>query len=273
MLFQLGEYKFEGLKLPLSWGINFATNYAQIPIIDGKPVVQRLNEKLVEQELTVLFSDEFCNPKTELNALQLYRRNGNVLPLTGGDGTNYGKYVITEISVINERADHTGYISAISASIKLLEYNASATEIQSGDALTSSKPTPMAPKEPTVSGPMSISKDISAGQLKASSLKAHSSALAVNYRKIMSICDDANARFDSANAKIIDAEKIYTRATQLITSIENTKEAITRVKNAADIQNLSDLLNANDDLEAAIYQLNGANAPLAAFIASREAGI
>lgn len=273
MLFQLGEYKFEGLKLPLSWELSFATNYAQIPIIDGKPVVQRLNEKLVEQDLSVLFSDEFCTPKTELDALQVYRRNGNVLQLTGGDGTNYGKYVITDISVINERADQTGYISAISASIKLLEYNASATTLQAGEALTSQKPTAMIPRDASLSGSMSLSRDISEGLQKSHSLKAHSNAVIVKYKKIMSVCNDAQARFDSANAKLNDTKKIYQRATELQYSIQNVQGAISQVKNAADIENTSDLLTANNDLEAAMYQLNGANAPLAAFVASREAGI
>ena len=273
MLFQLGEYKFEGLKLPLSWGLNYATNYAQIPIIDGKPVVQRLNEKLVEQELSILLSDEFCNPKTELNALQVYRRNGNVLQLTGGDGTNYGKYVITEISVVNERADQTGYISAISAAIKLLEYNASSTEIQTGEALTSRNPTAMTPIAATLSPAMSLSADISKGLQKANSLKSHSSAAVLKYKKIMNTCDNAKANFDSANKKITEAKKIYSRATELQISIENVKGAVLQIRNAANIQNPSDLLSANNDLEAAIYQLNGANAPLAAFVASREAGI
>ena len=272
MLFQLGDYKFEGLKLPQSWGLNFATNYAQIPIIDGKPVVQRLNEKLVEQDLSVLFSDEFCNPKTELDSLQAYRRNGNVLQLTGGDGVNYGKYVITDISIANERSDQTGYISAISASIKLLEYNASATTTQTGEALTSQNPVAMIPIDATLSESMSLSKDISVGLLKTQSLKANSSALTVKYQKIMSVCDDAKARFDSASAKLNNTKKIYKRATELQTSIQNIQGAIFQIKNAASIKSLSDLLSANYDLEAAIYQLNSANAPLAAFVASREGG-
>lgn len=274
MLFQLGDYKFEGLKLPLNWGINYATNYAQVPIIGGKPVVQKLSEKLVEHDLSVLFSDEFCNPKTELDALQVYRRNGNVLQLTGGDGTNYGKYVITDISVINERAnDSTGYISAISASLKLLEYNtAFALEPQIGEALSSNNLTPMVPREPNLSKSMSIQKDITGGQLKARSIVAKSNGLTVNYNKLKGLCDNATAYFDSANEKIKKAKKIYQRTTDLQYSLQDAKNAIRSVKNAATIESIPDLLTASNELESAMYQLNGANAPIAAFVASREAG-
>jgi len=274
MLFQLGNYKFEGLKLPLNWGMNFATNYAQIPIIGGKPVVQKLGEKLVEHDLSILFSDEFCNPKQELDALQAYRRNGSVLQLTGGDGTNYGKYVITDLSAINERAnDSTGYISAISCSIKLLEYNSATVEdTQKGEALSSNKLTPMAPRLPGLSKPALIQKDLSDGKSKAKGIKKLSESAVKNYNKIMDMCTEAQTVFDNANSRIKKAEKIYQRTAALQYSIQDVKGALASIRSAANLKSVPDLLSANNDLEIAMYQLNGANAPLAAFVASREAG-
>lgn len=275
MLFQLGDYVFEGLKLPQSWGIGFGTNYAQIPIIGGKPIVQKIGEKLVEHDFTVLFSDEICEPTTELNALQVYRRNGNVLQLTGGDGTNYGRYVITEISQVNERAnDATGYISAISASIKLLEYNSTSTTVTPiGLALKSKNLKPITPKTPTLFPAASLQKDVTRGIQAASSIGTGAKSTTVKYTKIVGLCTEAKAAFVSANTKVEETKKIIARATNLQTCLQIAANAVEDVKAAASISNLSDLLAANTALEMAVYNLTGASATVAAFIGSREAGI
>lgn len=274
MLFQLGDYVFEGMKLPLSWGITSATNYAQIPIVGGKPLVQKVGEKLIEQELSVYLSDTFCDPVAELTALQLYRRNGNVLQLTGGDGQNYGRYVITDIAHIVEQADNTGYISAISASIKLLEYNATSSTVSvTGLALKRNKLTPITPKTPSVFQAADLHARITQGVQQSASVSSTAKASKVKYAKIKALCTSAKASLQAANDKVQDTKKIIARATQLQDSIQAANNALEDVKAAADIQDLNDLLAANTVLERAIYNLTGALAPVTAFIGSREAGI
>lgn len=271
MLFQLGDYKFEGLKLPQSWGSNYGTSYAQVPIIGGKPVVQRLGEKLVEHELSVLFSDEFCKPQAEINALQLYRRNGNVLQLTGGDGVNYGRFVITEITIVNEKADPTGYISVISAGIKLLEYNSTTTE--KIEAIITAKYTPMTPVQPSIFPAADVQAQLQTGTLKAQSISKQANGLIVKYNKIKALATEAKAVFDKANNKVQDLKKVYNRAKELQKTIDGAIVAVQTIKQAADIHNLNDLLSANTKMEEAMYNLTGASAPLAAFIGSREGGL
>lgn len=275
MLLQLGNYKFEGLKLPISWGLNFATNYAQIPIIDGKPVVQKIGERLVEQELSVLFSDEFCIPADELNSLQISRRNGVVLQCSGGDGTNYGKYVITDIGVINSRAnDTTGYISAIECSIKLLEYNSASTStVQTGAALKSKNVRKITPVPPTIFPAASIHSDIKKGVDTSKSIKSHSNSLDLKYKRIVGLCNDTKSAFTSANNKIQNTKKIIQRAKDLQSTIQRANSAIDQIKNAANGKNIGDLMSANTLLETAMYDMQGASAPLAAFVACREGGI
>jgi phage protein U len=275
MLFQLGDYVFEGLKLPQSWSISFATNYAQIPIISGKPVVQKLGEKLVEHDLSVLFSDEFCTPLDEINSLQAYRRNGNVLQLTGGDGQNYGRYVITEISQVNERAnDATGYISAISASIKLLEYNSTATtSVNAGIALKRNNITPIAPKTPSLTQSADLQKSLSKGIEKANSASAGAKSLDPAFDRIAKLCAQAKASIVEANNKIQQTKKILSRAAEFQTCAQIAGNALEDVKAAAQVHSLSDLTAANTVLERAMYNLTGAAAPISAFIGSREGGI
>lgn len=275
MLFQLGDYVFEGLKLPQTWGLSFATNYAQVPIINGKAVVQKTGEKLVEQEFSVLFSDEFCNPTDEINALQAYRRNGNVLPFSGGDGTNYGNYVITEITQTNERAnDSTGYISAISATIKLLEYNStSTTTVNNGAALRSRNLKPVTPKPPTVFQAASLQKDITAGVQMGAVISSDAKQPVINFAKIVKTCSDAKAAFQSADAKVNSSKKILTRAIDLKSSLQTAGNALNDVQAAAYMSNAAQLIETNVVLERAMYDLTSASAPVAAFVGSREAGI
>lgn len=275
MLFQLGDYVFEGLKLPQTWGLSFATNYAQIPIIQGKPIVQKTGEKLVEQEFVILFSDEFCNPTDELNALQKYRRNGNVLPLSGGDGQNYGRYVITEISQINERAnDSTGYISAISATIKLLEYNSTnTTAVNEGAALRSQNLKPVLPKTPTLFQSADLQVDMTRGLQTSQNISSNAKQSSIKFAHISKMCTDGKAYFDSANAKVQVTKKIIERAVNLPEALQIASNALADVKAAADIQDAGELLAANTVLERAMYNISSASAPVVAFIASREAGI
>jgi phage protein U len=275
MLLQLGTYKFEALKLPQSWTIDYGTNYAKVPIIDGKPVVQKTGEKLVEHDITALFADEFCTPKDELDALQKYRRNGTVLQVTGGNGTNYGKYVITDISVIHTRAlDSTGYISAITASIKLLEYNTTKTVTAvSGEALSSNGPYPVEPLDPIETDAISLQNSITLATLKTNSIVANSKkSNKTLLTRIKRLCSEAKSAWTSVNSKIQKTKKIVRRAKELKNTVDATKEAIEEVKEACEAGDLDALYAANTKLESAAYLTNGAGSWVASFVGSKEGG-
>jgi len=273
MFLQLGLYVFEGIKLPETWGMNFATEFAEIPIIGGKPVLQKTGEKLIEHDITAKFSDEYCTPKTEVAALDISRKNGEILQLTGGDGTNYGRYVITDLQVQNVRASANGYVSAVTVSFKLKEYNSTATTVeQNGTALANNKPTEEIPVSPMISLPGSITNDINSGIETTSIINTKSKSSIMNFAKISSLANSATGKFNAANTKIDNTEKVIYRAANLQTSLTAASNAAQSVQDAADISNLNDLLLANDLLQASVYSLKGATAPVAAFVGSREGG-
>ena len=185
MFLQLGTYKFEGIKLPQSWNRSRETIYGQIAIIGSKPVVQNVGEKLEEIELGIFLSSEFCTPKSELEALHSIRIRGVVSNLVDGTGKNYGKFVITSIQedIVNALPD--GYITDISATLRLLEYNTTDSLVkQTGKAFANSNPVATLPLVP-IKTPMvlivtsmkqgsDISKQVSAqiakGQMTAGKL-------------------------------------------------------------------------------------------------------
>jgi hypothetical protein len=174
--------------------------------------------------------------------------------------------------VTNTRASSDGYVSAIQATIKLLEYNTTSAVKQQGSAMASNSPveeTPVTQFEPL---PAQITSDINNGIVKTDEIQARKKSNKVNYEKISSLANDAISAFDSANNKVSNTEKIVNRAIDLQNSLTSAKNAAQAVKNAADIRNFADLESANDNLTVSVYHLKGVAAPVAAFVGSREGG-
>lgn len=274
MFLQLGDYSFESIKLPQSWNESTETSYVEIPIINGKPVLQRTGEKLIEHDIIVELRDEFCKPEQDYNALQIYRRNGTILQVTSGNGINFGRYVITTISKTVLRASDNGYVSAMQLAIHLKEYNTTKTTTeQTGAALKNNSPVEEQPLKPLKSLPISLSNDIDTGVIKSSEISNSAKKTSnPNYQKISSLATDAVNAFDSANTKIVQTEKIVYRAVALRNSVTACKDAANAVKVASDIHDYASLMSANDNLEVSVNFLKGAAAPVAAFVGSREGG-
>ena len=274
MFLQLGTYRFEGAKLPESWTGNFETNYVQIPIINGKAVVQSTGEKLNELEIGALFSEEFGYvPMDEVEKLQLSRRNKEVLQLTGGDGVNYGRYVITKCPVTFKRFKANGYVDQCSISLSLLEYNTTRTTVRvEGEALVSMEPITELPGLPSVQVASSINQDINGGIQKSKQISTETNKDSIDFSKIESLATTVNELWVSANDKIQDTKKIIYKTVQLQNVIENGIDAAELVRQAAEIENVNDLYAANTILEQANYEINGAFSPIIAFEGSREGG-
>ena len=277
MFLTFANITFQGIKLPQSWDGSFETNYGQIPIIGSKPVVQGTGEKLDEYDITALFHIEFCTPRTEMDALQTMRKAGTVDYLVDGTGRNYGKFVITTLLESKVVCLDNGYPTAITCQIHLLEYNTNASFIkQTGTALTSQSPVPVAAIPLKQSTGLSIAESVKSGQVSSAKLQA---SIAANptpsdgmYTKIASSADTAKSAFIKANTKIETTKKIALRATNLKNSITMVNSALDDVKSAATVKNPNDLLTANNKLTDSLYYMNKSYAPVAAFLGSREGG-
>lgn len=274
MFLSFGDFIFKKLLLPQSWSNNHETIYAQVPIIEGKPIVQMTGEKLIETEITCLLATEFCDIKATKELIHRYRKNGNVYNLLGGDGVDYGRYVINTIGEVFTRSyDKDGFISAISMNIKFLEYNTNEVVIdKTGLVLTSQKPVPQEPLPPVFSAPVALANNMQEATLATNNIVSSSKSSTPKYAHIVSACDKANASWTAVNNKVQDTKKIIRRATELKSSVDNVKSAIATVKQASQAKNLNDLYAANTVLERAVYHANSAGVPVAAFVACRETG-
>lgn len=148
----LGEAIFEGVKGFKNLSRKNKTAFAEHALINTKPRLQHTGEDLEELTFEAYFHVEFCNPKTEIERLQTYRKNANVLPLVIGNGEFYGYYVITELSQTPEFTDGVGNIFSASISISLKEHASpdvlgtmQQAAVDAAFALTQNKPAAIAP--------------------------------------------------------------------------------------------------------------------------------
>lgn len=274
MFLILGTYKFEGVKLPQSWGLTYETEYGQIPIINAKPIVQRVGEKLQTIEIGIFLSADFCKPQDELDGLNASRKAGEVMSLIDGTGRNYGKYVITGISVTNVTNLDNGYPVAISANLSLLEYNSNKIDtVNKGIALTSNQPIAQRPAITAPSTGAAIQAKTKLGLKSISTVTAIKTAPSAGMKaKLQKTITEGKAAFASANAKVEQTKKLVYRAQNIGTAYQQCIQAFDEVSAALSNGSFNDVMAANTRLSNAGYYLKSANAPIVAFIGSREGG-
>lgn len=277
MFLQLGKYKFEGIKLPQSWGVSYVTSFGEIPIINGKPVLQKTGLNLTEMEFSAYFNTDFCKPQDEIDQLNTSRIAGEVLQLVDGNGKNYGKFVILSVEVTNVQNLDNGYPIAITATIKIKEYNTNVTIIvNDGEALQDANPVTETPIDPFPSPGMSIELQFMIANSNTVKIinaiqKAQTFTVGM-YKKVSTTAQNAKDAYDKADHIVEQAKKIVYRAQDLRQTITDCKQALSDVQAACDIHSFHDIMLANDRLSSATYNLQGANVPVVAFIGTREGG-
>lgn len=122
MYCQLGTILFENLKTFTEYSKTGASVFAEHPLVDGKPRLQKTGLSLSEISLQIRFHASFCNPANELDKLKTSRDSAEILPLLYGNGKLEGDFVITEVSEVVEDADSQGNIFSYNVSISLKEY-------------------------------------------------------------------------------------------------------------------------------------------------------
>ncbi len=280
MFAQLGQYKFEGLKSPTSFNESFAVKYGRIPRINRKDDIQSTGEELAEVELAMTYSNDFCDPAVEIEALKASARAREVNTLIMGDGTIIGDFVITAISQTNERFSPNGALESASLGVSLLERATDTDPAPVGAAMASQNPAAQVPLPQPPSPAASIMTDIQAGKNEVSKIKALGAKIkqgTSDYKKgvddIRRAADDAAAAYSSAKNKVAATEKIINRAKDLPTSLD---EVLPYLENLAQVDHLTDisaLENHIDQAGKSADKITAHAAPVAGFTATREGGM
>lgn len=97
MYAQLGSVVFEKLKGFESFADMKETNLPEHAIINGKPRLQFVGEKLQEIQMAIHMHAAFCVPEDQYNTLDYSRSIAEVLTLVWGNGSVEGDFVIVSI--------------------------------------------------------------------------------------------------------------------------------------------------------------------------------
>ena len=112
----------DSLTGPTGHGIQRTNTFAEYPVTRGKPVLHDIGEELDTQTFDFFFAEEFCNPRSELNKLELAFAMKTPLPLMFAAGGYSGKRWVVEALRINvKKTNRRGGIIRVEATISLKE--------------------------------------------------------------------------------------------------------------------------------------------------------
>jgi hypothetical protein len=107
---------------PSGHSIKRKNTFAQYGVTRGKPVIHEVGEELDTQTFSFFFSEEFCDPRSELNKLELAFSMKTPLPLmfTAGGFTGQ-RYVVEALDIKVKHTNRSGGIVRVEATMTLLE--------------------------------------------------------------------------------------------------------------------------------------------------------
>ncbi len=121
MYCSLGDIIFNLLIGPSKIDDTKKTIYAKMPLIEGKPSLQRIGEELQEVNITIQFKDAFCIPETQYAALEKKRLDGEVLTFIWGSGDIEGDFVIETHKKNIDELNANGTWQSITCDLTLIE--------------------------------------------------------------------------------------------------------------------------------------------------------
>ena len=117
----LGNVQFELITYFDGLEGRFASDYAEHALIEGKPRLQWIGERLDEWTLKLKFHQLFCDPELELARLRNAMETHEPLPFVLATGEYKGEFVIAEISAVSEQTDRQGGLVEVAATLNLKE--------------------------------------------------------------------------------------------------------------------------------------------------------
>jgi phage protein U len=290
MLLQLGNYIFEGLKVPLSLGETTAARFAKVPLLSGKDIIQHTGSELTEAELEVRLDVSFCEPQTEIDALKATQAAGDTLPLLTGNGGNLGNFVIVGIDITHETCNKNGRTESATLAIKLLE-SPYATPVTESAATAKKKGlqsnytrygksggiTLPKPRKPSLSAIKSVAADINKAKTRVAQVKAAykkfktgTATFKRTVRDVRKCANDVKMLYTTAKTKAAVVQKIVRRATHLPTSLDG---AIGYAENLAVIDDVADTAVIERNINAlknSADKVSADAAPVVAMAAAKE---
>lgn len=179
----LGDVQFDLITYFDGFESQFGADYAEHALMEGKPRLQWMADKLDEIRIQLSFHSQYCDPEQELLKLRQALTSHQAMALVLGNGDYKGWFVLTELQATSKQTDAAGTLIALEASITLREFV--------GDKKKPLAPA-VQPKTPPVSAVAAPARQ-AAGKLKSST-----ATLREQVSKVASYANQAQAAIRSA---------------------------------------------------------------------------
>lgn len=118
----LGDVQFDLITYFDGFESQFGADYAEHPLIEGKPRLQFVGDKLDEIRIQLAFHLHYCDPEAELAKLKKALAAHDAMALVLGNGDYKGWFVLTDVQATSKHTDKAGTLIALEASITLREF-------------------------------------------------------------------------------------------------------------------------------------------------------
>ena len=118
----LGDVQFDLITYFDGFESQFGADYAEHPLIEGKPRLQFVGDKLDEIRIQLAFHLHYCDPEAELAKLKDALAAHQAMALVLGNGDYKGWFVLTDVQATSKHTDKAGTLIALEASITLREF-------------------------------------------------------------------------------------------------------------------------------------------------------
>lgn len=103
-------------------GIQDGWDYAQHTVVEGKPRLQYVGQRLRDVSLSLRFHRSFCDPEAELFALRALADQAKAALLQLGTGRVLGRFVITDLREDPDWMLENGQAVSIGCALSLMEW-------------------------------------------------------------------------------------------------------------------------------------------------------
>lgn len=118
----LGDIQFDLITYFDGFESQFGADFAEHALIEGKPRLQWIGDKLDEIRIQLSFHTQFCDPERELLRLKTAKEARQAMAMVLGNGDYKGWFVLTDVSATSKQTDKAGTLLALEASLTLREY-------------------------------------------------------------------------------------------------------------------------------------------------------
>lgn len=283
-MYQLGDIQFEGLRGLDSLRKSREAVYAELPLMGGKPRLQRTGTALQQVTVSIALHAAFTDPAADIAALDEYREGGDVLTLINGEGEVVGDFVITAIEESVTQTSPTGRTLSAEVSLTLKEHfdpNKPATLAQAAQsaafAVGADKVVPVRLVRPPITSASVVSQNVTGGISASAAGIAYVRQAPLNTPQQASLLVRANAVLEKAKEAYTAAKdtaneyaNIAATAPQLIAELTAVLANVNSLANLVQSGDLTNALTAADTLEASFAGLNNAVRPLNAILITRK---